>query len=118
MIRAYRLVYADPYALPQLWECEQPSIDHLVQNAHTFSRRVVHRYFPTWQALASANARIWDTYYRRSPMYQPWGTWEAWLAEYRALVLEVQAIAEAHQWAGRSGRQYHEAVKHILPRQQ
>jgi hypothetical protein len=30
-------------------------------------------------------------------MYQPWETWEAWLHEYRALIVEVQAMAEGQQ---------------------
>ena len=41
MIHAYRLVYPlNQNALPQLWEYEQPSIDHLLLNAQTFDRRI------------------------------------------------------------------------------
>jgi len=104
MVRACRLVYGTPHALPRLWEWQEPHIDHLLRNARTFSRLVVHRHFPTWQALAGENARLWETHYLRSPMYQPWETWEAWLAEYRALVIEAQAMAEEHQLPRRDGR--------------
>jgi hypothetical protein len=37
-------------------------------------------------------------------MYQPWETWKAWLAEYRVLVMEAQAIAEEHQFPRQDGR--------------
>ena len=104
MVRAYRLVYETPQPHPQLWEWEQPYIGHLLQNAETFSRRLDHNDFPTWEALAGENVRIWKTHYLSSPMYQPWETWEAWLAEYRALVIEVQAMAEEHQLSRRPGR--------------
>jgi hypothetical protein len=98
MTPAYRLVHPDnPSALPQLWEYEQPHIHNIILNARMFDRRVDHRYFRTWSALARENARIWETHYRWSPMYAPWRTWEAWLAEYRTLVVEVHAIYEAHE---------------------
>jgi hypothetical protein len=93
VLRAYRLIYPDsPHAPPHLWECEQPYIEHLLTNAHTFGRWVVQRYFRDWGAYATANARIWRCCYLPKPLYQPWATWEAWLVEYRPLVIDVQAI--------------------------
>ena len=42
MLRAYRLVYDfSNFGPPQLWEWEQPYIDHLILNARTFGRRLV-----------------------------------------------------------------------------
>ena len=98
MLRAYRLVYSDsPHAPPHLWEYEQPYIDHLIQNARTFGRRVVQRYFRDWTAYTKANARIWRRFYLPKPLYQHLATWEAWLAEYRTIIIDVQEIyAEAH----------------------
>jgi hypothetical protein len=52
----------------------------MILNARTFGRRVAHRYFQDWSALAHANALIWERHYRWSPMYQPWNTWETWEA--------------------------------------
>jgi hypothetical protein len=97
MLRAYRLLYPDsPHAPPHLWECEQPYIDHLIQNARTFGRQVVQRYFRNWEAYTQENARIWSHYYLSKPLSQHVGSWEAWLTEYRTLVIDVQAIyAEA-----------------------
>jgi hypothetical protein len=37
---------------------------------------------------------MYETHYLWSPLYQPWETWEAWRAEYRTRVVEVQAISE------------------------
>jgi hypothetical protein len=37
MLHAYRLVYPlSEHSPPQLWEYEQPYIDNLLLNAHTF----------------------------------------------------------------------------------
>ena len=91
MLRAYRLVYpARPHATPQLWEWQQPSIDRLLWNAQTFGRWVDQRDFATWDALACANTRIWDTAYAPRVMYEPWPTWLAWLEEYRELLVTTQ----------------------------
>ncbi len=46
------------------------------------------------EALAQENQRIWETYYLPRPLYESWETWHAWLAEYRALVRDVQDISE------------------------
>ena len=98
MIRAYRLVYPiNRHALPQLWEREQPYIDRLLLNAHTFDRRVVQWWFADWRALARDNTRIWETYYRPKALYDLWPTWEDWMPEYRQLIAEVQEIYEEHQ---------------------
>lgn len=94
MIPAYRLVYDNPHALPQLWEYEQPYIQQIILNAWTFGRRVAHRYFRTWHALARENAGIWETHYRCRALYEPLDTWQAWPAEFRTLIVEVQAIAQ------------------------
>jgi hypothetical protein len=77
MVRAYRLVDGLPYAPPRLWEWQEPHISNLLRHARTFSRLVVHRRFPTWEALAGENARLWETHYQRRPEYQPWETWQA-----------------------------------------
>ena len=95
MIRAYRLVSESPHAPPTLWEWEQPYITHLTRSARLFHHRVVQRYFATLPALARANAQLWKRHYLPKPLYQPWGTWRAWLVEYRVLVVEVSAIYEA-----------------------
>ncbi len=101
ILRAYRLVYPDsPHAPPQLWEWEQPSIHHLLVNARTFGRQVAQRYFRDWAALARENTRLWDVYYRPLPLYAHIATWEAWFQGYRALVVEMQAIADAQGWRG------------------
>jgi len=97
MLRAYRLVYpARPYATPQLWEWQQPSIDRLRWNASTFGRWVDQRSFGTWDALAGENARLWETAYRPRAAYAPWPTWLAWLEEYRVLLVTMQEVYEAH----------------------
>ena len=101
MLRAYRLLYPDsPHAPPQLWEYEQPYIHYLLVNARTFRRSVEQRYFQSWDVLARENAHIWNTDYRPCLLYEPFATWEVWLPEYRELVIEVQAIADAHGWRG------------------
>jgi hypothetical protein len=46
--------------------------------------------------LAKENVRLWDEHYRPSPLYGHLEGWEAGLAEYRQLILEVQDIYEAH----------------------
>ena len=98
MLRAYRLVYdLSAHAPPQLWEWQQPHVDHLVLNARTFSRRVVGWWFDDWQALGQDNTRIWATYYRPKPLYDPW---QAWLPEHRQVIVEVQAITEETGWRG------------------
>ena len=79
-----------------LWEWERPHIDRLLWNARTFGREVVQRYFANWRALGEENQRIWETYYRPRPAYEPWDSWQAWMREYRALVRDVQDIAEEH----------------------
>ena len=59
MLQAYRLVYDfSNFGSPQLWEWQQPYIDHLVLNARTFGRRVVGWYFEDWDALDQDNTRI------------------------------------------------------------
>ncbi len=69
MLRAYRLVYDfSNFGPPQLWEWQQPYIDHLVLNARTFNRRVVSWYFEDWNTLEQDNTRIWQTYYEPKPL--------------------------------------------------
>ena len=59
MLRTYRLVYDfSNLGPPQLWEWEQPYIDHLVLNARTFGRRVVSWWFEDWDALDRDTIRI------------------------------------------------------------
>jgi hypothetical protein len=72
---------------------EQPFIEHLLWNAATFGRRVVQWWFADDDALARENTRIWERYYRPMAMYDPWPAWEAWMPEYRRLIVEVQEIA-------------------------
>jgi len=79
-----------------LWEWDEPSIHLLIQNARTFHREVEQRDFPAREALAQENQRIWETYYLPRPLYEPWDTWRAWLAEYREIVRDVQDIYEEH----------------------
>ena len=70
-IPAYRLVYPDSSHAPEmLWEWEEPYIQMLIENARTFHRKVVQRYFLTWDDLAQENQRIWETYYLPRPLYQ------------------------------------------------
>ena len=95
MLRAYRLTYPDsPHALPQLWEWQQPYIEHLLTNARTCGRRAVQRYFRDWDAYARENAHIWQRVYFSKPLSQHLASWELLLAEYRLLVMDVQAIYE------------------------
>ena len=102
MLRAYRLVYPlSHHAPPQLWEYEQPYIDHLILNARTFERRVVQWWFADWVALARDNTRIWNTYYRPKPLYGHIETWQEWLDEYRQIILDVQVMyREQPGWRG------------------
>ena len=101
MLRAYRLFYPESlHAPPELWEWEQPYIGNLILNARTFKKQVVHRYFRNADALVRENARIWNRDYRPYPLYASLGTWEVWLKEYREIIQEVQAIADAHGWRG------------------
>jgi hypothetical protein len=104
-IHAYRLEYSDSPPAPEtLWEWEKEHSARLLWNASTFGRELVHRYFPTWNALAEANQRIWTRDYLPRQAYQPWETWCAWLDVYRELVQDVQEIAEEH-----SGRRHMES---------
>jgi hypothetical protein len=51
MIHAYHLVYPlSQHGSPQLWEYEQPYIDHLLLNARTFDRFVAQWSFEDWAA--------------------------------------------------------------------
>ena len=96
-IHAYRLVYPDsPHAPEMLWEWERPSIARLLWNATAFRRELAHRYFPTWDAVAEENQRIWEVYSLPRPAYEPWDTWRVWLDEYREIVRDVQDIYEEH----------------------
>jgi hypothetical protein len=96
-IHAYRLVYPDsPHAPEMLWEWEEPYIQMLIENARTFHREVVQRYFPTWDDLAQENQRIWETHYLPRPLYQLSETWRAWLDEYREIVRDVQDMIGEH----------------------
>lgn len=105
-VHAYRLVYAESAPGPEmLWEWDKIAVGRLLWNATTFGRELTHQSFPTWDALGQENQRIWATSYLPHPRYQPWQTWRAWLEEYRALVRDVQALAEAHQsWSGKARR--------------
>lgn len=103
MLHAYRLIYlGSPHAPEMLWEWEKVSIARLLWNATAFGRELAHCYFPSWEALAQENQRIWETYYLPRPLYQPWATCQAWLAEYREIVRDVEEMAEEHY--GRSGK--------------
>src|SRR3989454_3474346 len=96
-IHAYRLVYPDsPHAPEMLWEWEEPYIQLLIDNARTFQRTVVQRYFPTWDDLEQENRCIWETYYLPCPLYQLSETWRAWLDEYREIVRDVQDMMKEH----------------------
>ena len=96
-IHAYRLVYPEsPHAPEMLWEWEEPYIQMLIDNARTFHREVVQRYFSAWEDLAKENQRIWETYYLPRPLYQLSETWRAWLDEYRDIVRDVQDMIEEH----------------------
>ena len=101
MLRAYRLVYPfSPHAPQQLWEWQQPHVDHLVRNARTFGRRVVGWWFVDWHALGQENRRIWETSYHPKSAYDHMADWQALLAEHRQVIVEVQAIAEETGWRG------------------
>jgi hypothetical protein len=101
MIHAYRLVYPiSQQASPQLWEFEQPYINHLLRNARTFDRLVVQWYFEDWAALDRDNTRIWNSYYRPKPLFDHLLTWQEWLTEWRQLIIEVQDMVEEHQAQG------------------
>jgi hypothetical protein len=97
VLHAYRLIYADrPHAPEMLWEWEKEHCARLLWNATIFERELAHRYFPTWNALAEENQRIWETYYLLRPLYESWRTWQAWLDEYREIVRDVQDIYEEY----------------------
>ena len=92
---AYRLGSSDsPHTPEMLWEWEEPYIHCLLWTAKTFERTVVHCLFLHWNALAAANQRIWETSSRLRPSYEPWDTWQEWMAEYRTLVATVQEVYE------------------------
>ena len=49
------------------------------------------------QSHPSCRALHRERFYLPKPLYQPVATWEVWLAEYRTIIIDVQAIyAEAH----------------------
>jgi hypothetical protein len=97
MIHAYRLRYPNsPHAHEMLREWKRPYIDRLLWNAKTFSREVVQRYFADQDTLAEENQRIWHVYYLPRPAYEPWDTWQAWMREYREIILDVQTLYEEH----------------------
>ena len=107
MLHAYRLVYpGSPHAPEMLWEWDKAHLAHLLWNATTFARELAHRYFPTWDALAEENQRLWEIDYLPRPAYQPWDTWQAWLDAYRDLVHDVQDIYEKHH-----GRRSHDPIQ-------
>jgi hypothetical protein len=88
-----------------LWEWEEPYIQMLLENARTFHRKVVQRYFLTWDNLAQENQRIWETYDLPRPLYQLSETWRAWLDEYREIVRDVLDIYEerSRRHGGKTG---------------
>jgi hypothetical protein len=95
-IHAYRLRYQDSSHTPEmLWEWEESYIQHLFWNAKTFGRTVVHCIFLHWNALDAANQRIWETAYLPRALFEPWESWQAWIAEYRTLLAVVQDVYEA-----------------------
>ena len=105
MLHAYRLVYPDsPHAPEMLWEWEKEHRARLLWNATTFGRELAHRYFPTWNALAEENQRIWETCYLPRPLYESWDTWQKWMAEYRTLVATAQEVYEAQYGVQRDGQ--------------
>lgn len=98
MLHAYRLISPpSSHAPAQLWEWQQPFIHHLILNARTFDRRVMQWYFEDWEALAQDNARIWETYYRSTPLCADTPRWEDWMPAYRRLIVEVQEIYEENK---------------------
>jgi hypothetical protein len=95
-VHAYRLVYPGSSRAPEmLWEWDKVSLARLLWNAAMFGRELAHQYFLTWNALAEENQRIWDTDYRPRGAYEPWESWQAWLAEYRTLLATAQEVYEA-----------------------
>jgi hypothetical protein len=78
-----------------LWEWEEPYISHLRWNAKIFGRTVAHCLFLQWNALDTANQRIWESAYLPRSLFEPWENWQAWIAEYRTLVAVVQDVYEA-----------------------
>jgi hypothetical protein len=97
MLHAYRLVDAStPDAQDSLWEWHQPWIDHLLWHARTFDRQIVQRYFATWQALDRANTQLWEIAYAPAARYAPWPTWQAWLIDYRELLVITRDMYEGH----------------------
>jgi len=106
-IHAYRLVYPDSPHTPEiLWEWEEPYITRLLWNAKIFGRTVVQCLFLHWHALEAANQRIWETSYQLRPSYEPWDTWQGWMAEYRTLLATTQEVYEA-QYGKRDEDQYY-----------
>ncbi len=101
MLQAYRLVYDfSNFGPPQLWEWQQPYIDHLVLNARTFNRRVVGWYFEDWNTLDQDNTRIWQTYYEPRALSELYSGWQKMLAKHRQIIVQVQDIAEETGWHG------------------
>ena len=56
----------------------------------------MQRSVATWEALDREKTRIWETAYVSRPLYEPWPTWYAWLAESRALLVITREVSEAH----------------------
>ena len=95
-IHAYRLEYFDrPHAPEKLWEWEKEHSARLLWNASTFGRELVHRYFPTWHALAAANQRIWARdYLPRQPISPGRRGRRGWMSIVRSC-RDMQDIYEA-----------------------
>jgi hypothetical protein len=90
MLRAYRLTYDfSNFGPPQLWEWQQPYIDHLVLNGRTFNRRVVGWWFEDWDALDEDNTRIWQTYYEPKPTHDHISSRQVSMAEHRQVAAVV-----------------------------
>jgi hypothetical protein len=101
MLRAYRLIITDnTYAPENLWETEQPYIDHLSRSARTFGHHMKQRFFLNEKALNWENLRIWHTHYNPKPAHQDISNWEAYLECYRQVVVEVLGIADETGWQG------------------
>jgi hypothetical protein len=95
-VPAFRFVYRDSPQTPEMfWEWEEPYMHHVFWNAKTFGRTVVHCFFLHWHALAAANQRIWETAYLPRSLFEPWESWQAWIAESRTLVATAQEVYEA-----------------------
>ncbi len=72
MLRAYGVLYAKrPNAPDQLWEWQQPWIDHLLWSAYTFGRQVMQRSCATWDVLDREHTRIWEIAYVPCARYAP-----------------------------------------------